>query len=519
MTKRNTTAGLKRRAVILLSGTKGTDTHMTNKTMIQYFEWYLPEGGLHWKRTAAQAAALREAGFNMIWLPPAYKGAAGAVSVGYDVYDMYDLGEFDQKGTVKTKYGSKDEYLAAVKALQGNGIAVLCDVVLNHRMGADGTERVDVIEQSGTDRNRDISGRQQITAWTEFHFPGRADVYSNFHWNASHFSGTDWDDGAKRSGIFRFDGKHWNRETDTENGSYDYLMGADLDTDSPAVIQETRDWGKWYQDTVHMDGFRMDAVKHIGFDFMREWLAAMRAHRNASPENFFVVGEYWAKEVGRLTHYLDVTGHSLSLFDVPLHFNFLRAATSNGGFDLSRLYENTLSGVDPAHAVQFVDNHDTQPGQALCSFIPALFKPIAYALILLRDMGVPCVFYGDYYGIPHDGIAPVPQLPRLVKIRERFAYGTEHPFFDHDSLVGFTREGDGEHPGSGIAVLLTDTGGGSKRMYMGERFAGRRMFDALEGVPGAVEIDADGWGTFSVGGGAVSVWVTGEAWESLYLHS
>ena len=151
---------------------------MTNKTMIQYFEWYLPEGGLHWKRTAAQAAALREAGFNMIWLPPAYKGAAGATSVGYDVYDMYDLGEFDQKGTVKTKYGSKGEYLTAVKALQENGIAVLCDVVLNHRMGADGTERVDVIEQSGTDRNRDISGRQQITAWTEFHFPGRADVYS-----------------------------------------------------------------------------------------------------------------------------------------------------------------------------------------------------------------------------------------------------------------------------------------------------------------------------------------------------
>ena len=117
-----------------------------------------------------QAESLREAGINMVWLPPAYKGAAGPASVGYDVYDMYDLGEFDQKGSVRTKYGTKDEYLAAVQALQQNGIAVLCDVVLNHRMGADGTERVTVTEGHSANRNQDISGKQQITAWTKFNF-------------------------------------------------------------------------------------------------------------------------------------------------------------------------------------------------------------------------------------------------------------------------------------------------------------------------------------------------------------
>ena len=75
---------------------------MKNTTMMQYFEWYLPENGLHWKRCAAQAGQLAETGINMVWLPPAYKGAAGENSVGYDVYDTYDLGEFDQKGCVKT---------------------------------------------------------------------------------------------------------------------------------------------------------------------------------------------------------------------------------------------------------------------------------------------------------------------------------------------------------------------------------------------------------------------------------
>ena len=65
---------------------------MTNKTMMQFFEWYLPNNQLHWKRAEAQAAELKRTGVNMVWLPPAYKGAAGPASVGYDVYDMYDLG-------------------------------------------------------------------------------------------------------------------------------------------------------------------------------------------------------------------------------------------------------------------------------------------------------------------------------------------------------------------------------------------------------------------------------------------
>ena len=56
----------------------------------------------------------------MLWLPPAYKGADGAEDSGYTVYDLYDLGEFDQKGSVRTKYGTKDEYVAAIKELKKN---------------------------------------------------------------------------------------------------------------------------------------------------------------------------------------------------------------------------------------------------------------------------------------------------------------------------------------------------------------------------------------------------------------
>ena len=207
--------------------------------------------------------------------------------------------------------------------------------------------------------------------------------------------------------------------------------------------------------------------------------------------------------------------NSLSLFDVPLHYNFLSAATSDGQFDMRGIFENTLVKERPACAVTFVDNHDTQPGQALESFIPAWFKPIAYALILLRSTGIPCAFYGDYYGIPHDDIAPSPGLKKLLKLREQFAYGEQLDYFDDPSVVGFTRLGDEEHPGSGLAVLVTDSAAGEKRMYVGERLAGSVFYNALSDSKQPVEIGSDGWGVFSVDDGAAAVWVTERAYQCI----
>ena len=88
---------------------------MDNQTIMQYFEWYLSDNGLLWKKMATNAQELKNTGIDTLWLPPAYKGMKRN-DVGYGVYDLYDLGEFDQKGTIKTKYGSKEEYLNRVIA-------------------------------------------------------------------------------------------------------------------------------------------------------------------------------------------------------------------------------------------------------------------------------------------------------------------------------------------------------------------------------------------------------------------
>jgi alpha-amylase len=59
---------------------------------------------------------------------------------------LYDLGEFDQKDSVATKFGTKDDLLSLSKEAKNLGIDLLFDAVLNHKAGADQKERCKVIE-------------------------------------------------------------------------------------------------------------------------------------------------------------------------------------------------------------------------------------------------------------------------------------------------------------------------------------------------------------------------------------
>ena len=479
---------------------------MNNETIMQYFEWYLPNDCSLWKKVSAEAQNLKEIGITALWLPPAYKASDGKDGVGYSVYDLYDLGEFDQKGSIPTKYGTKDEYLDAIEKLHKSGIKAIADIVLNHKFGADDLEQVIAVEDNPQNRNDQVSAPKLISAWTKYTFPGRGDKYSSFKWDWTDFHGVDWDETRKQSAIYKFYGKHWDNEVDNENGNYDYLMGADIDLNNLDVVNELTSWGKWYVDFADLDGFRLDAVKHIRADFYKNWLNEMRT--TYTDKNLFAVGEYWSRDINKLNHYLETVDNAMSLFDVPLHYNFLDASNSNGFYDMRNILNGSLLQSHPDKAITFVDNHDTQPGQALQSWIPDWFKPLAYSIILLRNQGTPCVFYGDYYGIPHDFIDSKASFLKLaIYVRKKFAYGNLKDYFDDFNVVGWTLDGDEEHKNSGLAVLLADGPGGNKTMYIGQKFAGSTFYDCTGHVKEKIIIDENGNGNFKVNGGSVSIWI------------
>ena len=478
---------------------------MLNGVMIQYFEWNLADDGKHWERLKNDAAHLKEIGVSAVWIPPAYKGTFSG-DVGYSAYDLWDLGEFNQKGTVRTKYGTKEELIDAINELHKYGINVYLDAVLNHKGGADETERFLAIEVDPENRNEEISEPKEIEGWTKFTFPGRNKKYSEFEWNHALFSGVDYDNLTGKNAIYKIAGenKGWAENVDSELGNYDYLMNADVDYSHPEVRNEIINWGKWVVNELNLDGFRMDAVKHISEDFIKEFLIEVR---KVYGEEFYSVGEYWKGDLDTLKTYLENIGYETDLFDVGLHFNFHEASVEKENYDLTTILDNSIMLMDPIKAVTFVDNHDSQKGSALESEIESWFIPHAYAIILLSEKGYPCLFYGDYYGVgdnksPHGWV-----IDKLLYVRRNNAYGEQINYFDDPNIIAFYRKGRENEINTGCVAVLSNNEDGEKAIEIGKD----RIGQVWEEVTGSgfedVVIDEEGNAAFRVEGQKIAVWV------------
>jgi hypothetical protein len=97
------------------------------EAMLQLFQ-------MRWADLSQKMPELAEAGYTSLWLPQPAKGG-GTLSVGYDLFDPFDLGDKNQNGTIPTKYGTKAELLQMVETAHRFGIRVYFDNVMNHRQG------------------------------------------------------------------------------------------------------------------------------------------------------------------------------------------------------------------------------------------------------------------------------------------------------------------------------------------------------------------------------------------------
>jgi alpha-amylase len=493
---------------------------MNNITLIQYFHWHiLPEENL-WKFATSEAGRLASLGITHAWLPPAFKSADGANEPGYAVYDLFDLGEFDQKGSVRTRYGTRDEYIECIKALHENGVQVLADIVFNHKQGGDEKEMVPVQQVDTQNRNLKIGEPTEKEGYTKYTFPGRKGKYSDYIWNWQSFTGFDShenDDHAVYLILNNY-GNEWKNVTGDEKENFDYLMGSDIEFRNPHVKDELKWWGKWYIETTGIDGFRFDAMKHIDPKFILEWLNYLK---HEFGKDFFSIGEYWQNDVGELNHCIDSTDHQIHLLDVPLHFNFVDASLKGDEYDMRAIFDNSLIMVRPERSITFIDNHDTQPLQSLESPVDFWFKPHAYAITLLREAGIPCIFFPSLYGAKYGGhnnegeevqieIIGVPDLHLMLKARKELAYGTQRDYFDHANTVGWTREGIDERQNSGLAVILTNGTEGHKTMELGKRNANKIFVDIYGSRKEKITTDIEGRAEFFVNDRSVSIWVREE---------
>ena len=106
-------------ALLLFAGT------VQSEVILQFFN-------NSWDEISDEIPELAEVGYTALWLPPPQKCSGGA-SVGYDLWDPFDLGGKDQRSTVKTRYGTEEQLLRLIETAHRFGMRVYFDNIMNHR--------------------------------------------------------------------------------------------------------------------------------------------------------------------------------------------------------------------------------------------------------------------------------------------------------------------------------------------------------------------------------------------------
>ncbi len=483
--------------------------------LLQGFYWNVHPGdsaratsqGVLWDSLATVAPQLGQRGIDMVWFPAPSKSFAGVQDMGYGPYDYWDLGELDQKGTVRTRFGTRAELANAITTLRANNVKSMVDMVLGHRAGSDlvpwkvnggvctaadaecyqQEHDFDPTPGDNSDNNGFIyfspaSGR----------FPGDS---THFHPN-SEFGHQDLNAPFHNKAFFE-DICYFhqaNQVLDASMANNGWFFG-------PHNLGHVGDslvvWGRWMMQDIGFDAIRLDAVKHIEPGFIAPFVTELVNGTQA-----FAVGEFfdgnaqavadWQRAVEAFNGNLGLAQRNanMAVFDFPLRFRLRDIANdASGGVNLWDLNTSGLrfaQGLAPEDIVTFVENHDvdrvgydfddgTDPnafafGNSFLKFSTAsghdpIFrdKHMVYAYIMAAE-GIPMVFWKDYfwYGLQED-------LDWMMALRRYTAGGAATPvanlnsFFDAGWHGGdihvLRRAGDGNT--SGALFVMNDRAGGS----------------------------------------------------------
>jgi alpha-amylase len=361
--------------------------------LLQGFYWNTTPIGQWWKifQTYNLVDAISQAGFSLVWLPPAYKGSNAGGSVGYDVYDHYDLGQYYQAGGTFTKksntlYGTRSELEWLIGSLKSNGVVVIEDVVLNHMVGG-------------------ANG-----GYTYTNYPAHADA-PQFYKTASDFHPST---NGHADTMFPYHNDYG--FSYAPNQSY----SVDIDHLVPNMRLGLKAWGNWLAETAGFEGWRLDLTQGVEPWYVWEWLH----YRNIRPGFAFM--EYWEPANGReMQEWLDLTGRKAAIYDSHLRDLFKQMCESGDTFDMRELIAPSLLGLEPAYTIVYVDNHDTSREADGTKMGIREDKPLAYAYAFHSE-GLPMVFWRDYFDGAYInassqlvwGTELKGEINRLIKIRQ-----------------------------------------------------------------------------------------------------
>lgn len=403
-----------------------------------------------------------EAGYSSLYLPSPTKSGGGGFSVGYNPVDRFDLGDRLQKGSVRTKYGTTQELQELIQVAKRFGIDVYVDLVINHndnRASHPINRYPDMIPEDFHIRSSADTGNTEINFNVESPFSfgmlnhdlvGLVDI--------AHEDGNN-----TRTGAFTYPSyvtqNVWGKPSFVRNPltpQY-YLDGTPRGEDVREYLER---WSKWLISVIGIDGFRVDAVKHVGPGYFG-WAPDQAASQGFSngdllsrlfsfDPSLYVFGEVYSSNSYELREYGKTGFH---LLDFPLKFKMGDVFNSNGFANLGQALGNTYGydpatglaflqgGLGPDTSVSFVQSHDDGPPTS---------NNLAYAFMLARP-GRPKVYY-DGNNIQPNAWTNFPRpgrgdslgnfgstIVKMVNANERFARGYSVQRYLTANVLAFER--------------------------------------------------------------------------------
>jgi hypothetical protein len=402
-----------------------------------------------WTTIENRMADVFAAGYGRLWLPSPAR-ASGGLSVGYDVFDRFDLG----KPRNETLYGTEKSFIAQNESAHNAGIKVDAELIWNHNAFG-----------NRTDANFVALGGYPGFALT---LPG--DINGDFH-DPSITYQTDEQNGSlfglvdiaqeKNHQFIRSPievgnpnnipaGTTYNKP-DPNNARFytDVALGGATLTDPTLGINFTRYQfnqanplagdptpenatgllmrsAQWLVQTAGVDGYRVDAAKH-----MPSWVlnyldnavfrTNTRLNLDGSFDPVFSYSEVATGDKGQVQSYIKqnlpspysiatsntTVGGNRDALDFPLFYALRNNLSGNGAQNNWHGIRNASQDTQDdgirngSQGVAFVDSHDDQQG-----YFPYL-KNVAYAYALLRPGQAVVYFnakeFGDNRDFPNDG--------------------------------------------------------------------------------------------------------------------
>lgn len=360
------------------------DPSNDNKIGVQY-DWM--GGDFAGLKTVVESGYFTELGVNALWISSVSMNsqkASGQMSA-YHSYWPVTTGYTDKTASmfagaysnnvpitpIEPHFGTLEELQALVKACHDRGIRVLVDFAVNH------VEEDSPVFKQHPDwfNNVDVADRDSILC------EGPHDSQQN-----------------------------WNRIPET------CWFGPNL-PDFDYTKKEARDFvldhAKWLVRTVGIDGFRLDAVKHMPILMIRDLRTAMDELFQYSEIPFYMVGETF-DGVDKIKQYIgDTMLHGQ--FDFPL-YNTLRGTIMNGDgkfWDLkdfvawndstygTALMSTFLGNHDVARAISHI-HHDSEEKYGNNPQVEDAWAyrqlKLAWTFLMTSPM-IPLIYYGDEYGL------------------------------------------------------------------------------------------------------------------------